>query len=44
MKQKLALFLNYVGEELYDIYDNLLVPTEDGTHVTFNTNDMQSIH
>ena len=25
-KQKLALFLNYAGEELYDIYDNLLVP------------------
>jgi len=22
-KQKLALFLNYVGEEVYDIYDNL---------------------
>ena len=34
-KQKLALFLNYVGEELYDIYDNLLVPTEDGTHETY---------
>ena len=24
--QKLALLLNYVGEECYDIYDNLLIP------------------
>ena len=25
-KQKLALFLNYVGSESYDIYDSLYVP------------------
>ena len=31
-KQKLALFLNYIGEEAYDIYDNLLVA---GTAETF---------
>ena len=24
--QKLPLLLNYVGEECYDIYDNLLIP------------------
>ena len=34
-KQKLALLLNYVGEELYDIYDSLLVPTTDGSHETY---------
>lgn len=30
-KQKLALLLNYIGEEAYDIYDNLLVPGTDET-------------
>ena len=30
-KQKLALLLNYVGEETYDIYDNLLIPGTDET-------------
>ena len=29
--QKLALFLNYIGEEAYDIYDNLLAPEADKT-------------
>lgn len=33
-KQKLALFLNYIGEEAYDIYDNLLVT---GTEQTYDT-------
>ena len=32
-KQKLALLLNYIGEEAYDVYDNLLTP---GTDETFN--------
>ena len=31
-KQKLALLLNYVGEEVYDIYDSLLVPGTDETY------------
>lgn len=30
-KQKLALLLNYIGEEAYDIYDNLLVRDSDET-------------
>ena len=25
-RQKLAFLLNYLGEEFYDIYDNLLIP------------------
>ena len=33
-KQKLALFLNYIGEEAYDIYDNLLVTRTDQTYDT----------
>ena len=31
-KQKLALLLNYIGKEAYNIYDNLLNP---GTEETF---------
>ena len=31
--QKLALLLNYVEEECYDIYDNLLIP---GTQESYN--------
>jgi hypothetical protein len=31
-KQKLALLLNYVGEEVYDIYDSLFVPGTEGTY------------
>ena len=31
-QQKLALLLNYVGDELYDVYDNLLLP---GTKETY---------
>ena len=35
-KQKLAFLLNYVGEELYDIYDSLLVTAMDGSsHETY---------
>ena len=30
-KQKLALLLNYMGEESYDVYDSLLVPGADET-------------
>ena len=31
-KQTLALLLNFVGEEVYDIYDSLLVPGTDETY------------
>ena len=31
--QKLALFLDNIGEEYYDIYDNLLIP---GTQENYN--------
>ena len=33
-KQKLALLLNYIGEEAYDVYKNILTP---GTEVTFKS-------
>ena len=31
-KQKLAFLLNYIGEEVYDIYDSLLIPGADETY------------
>ena len=31
-KQKLALLLNYVGEEVFDIYDSLFVPDTNETY------------
>ena len=33
-KQKLALLLNYIGEEAYDVYNNILTP---GIEVTFES-------